>query len=187
MSNGLLDALKAIGWPDLPKAIDADYKKTWIQAIVKVRKYNGMESYALAVNDGDGKPRIIRDFGPAAIIAEVLSIHPYKEVESKAVVVPRFVNDAQRIKYLHKFGHKDDDIAALLSKEGKTPEQIKADRETVDGYLEQAAIKQERRLAEAEEEAAQLIAAADPKIIEKQTKARKYGRTATRKTQSSKS
>ena len=79
MNNGLLDALKEIGWPDIPKAIGANYKKRWIKAIVKVRKYNGLESYCIAVNDGDGKPRIIRDFGPTSIIADVISIHPYVE------------------------------------------------------------------------------------------------------------
>lgn len=187
MSSGLLDALKAIGWPDLPQPIGAGYKKTWIKAIVKVRKYSGVESYCLAVNDGQGKPRIIRDFGPTAIIAEILSIHPYEEAASHRII-PHFIDDEQRIKYLRKFGHKDAEIAALLSTENKPPEQIEADRAQVNGFIEQAALKQAKALSDIEEESKELRAIADPKLKEKKTKERKYGRTATpRKAKSSQS
>lgn len=187
MSNGLLDALKAIGWPDLPKPIGAGYDKTWIKAIVKVRKYSGVESYCLAVNDGQGKPRIVRDFGPTAIIAEILSIHPYEETASQRII-PRFTNDEQIVKYLHKFGHKDAVIAALLSTENKTSEQIEADRAQVNDLIEQAALQHAKALSDIEEESKELLAIADPKLKEKKQKERKYGRTATpRKAKSSQS
>lgn len=187
MSSGLLDTLKAIGWPDLPQPIGAGYKKTWIKAVVKVRKYSGVESYCLAVNDGGGNPRIIRDFGPTAIIAEVLSIHPYEETASQRII-PRFVSDEQRVKYLRKFGYKAAEIAALLSTENKTPEQIEANRAQVNSFIEQAALKQAKALSDIEEESKELRSIADPKLKEKKTKERKYGRTATpRKTKSSQS
>lgn len=73
-NNGLLQALKDIRWADLPKAIDTNYKDTWLKAIVKVRRTNGEESFCLAVNDGNGNPRFIRDYGATSIIAEVVSI-----------------------------------------------------------------------------------------------------------------
>lgn len=177
MNNGLLDSLKAIGWPDLPKAIGEGYKKKWIKAIVKVRKYSGVESYCLAVNDGNDQPRIIRDFGPTAIIAEVLSIHPYEETGKN--IIPRFTSDEQVFKYLKKNGYNPEELTLLLSAEDKTPEQIEADRAQLKGYIEQVAVKQVRVMSDADADAEKLAAMADPKLKEKKAKTRKYGRTTT--------
>lgn len=185
MSNGLLEALKEIGWPDLPKAIGKNYNKKWIKAIVKVRKYSGAESYCLAVNDGNDKPKIIRDFGPTAIIAELLSIHPYEETDKN--IIPRFTSDEQVLRYLTKSDFKAEEIAPLLSKDSKTPEQVEADRAQLKSYIEQVAIKQARFLSDADADAEKLAAMADPKLKEKKAKTRKYGRTAQPKTKRSKS
>lgn len=183
MNNGLLDALKEIGWPDLPQAIGKGYKKTWIKAIVKVRKYSGAESYCLAVNDGNDKPRIIRDFGPAAIIAEVLSIHPYEESEKN--IIPRFKSDEQIFKYLTKGNFKAEEIAPLLSTEGKTSEQVEADRKQLNGYIKQVAMEQAKIMSEINDHAKELVEMADPTLKEKNIKAKKYGRTTSRKTKRS--
>lgn len=180
MNNGLLDALKVAGCADLPKPIDNAYKKTWIKAIVKVRKYNGTESYCLAVNDGSGETRIIRDFGSTAIIAEVVSIHPYVEAPAQNII-PHFVNDEQRVKYLHKFGYNDAKIEALLSEDGKSFDQVENDRAIVNSYIEIAAIKHAKKLANIEEETNEFRAVADPKLKQKRTKENKYGKTAPRK------
>lgn len=185
MNNGLLDALKAIGWPDLPKAIGEGYKKKWIKAIVKVRKYSGVESYCLAVNDGNDQPRIIRDFGPTAIIAEILSIHPYEETGKN--IIPRFTSDEQIAKYLRKSEYDKSEVASLLSTEDKSPEQIEADRTKIKGYIEHVAMQQAKVLSDADADARELASMADPKLKEKKAKTRKYGRTAQPKTKRSKS
>lgn len=184
MNNGLLDALKEIGWPDLPKAIGEGYKKKWIKAIVKVRKYSGVESYCLAVNDGNDQPRIIRDFGPTAIIAEVLSIHPYEA--TTANIVPRFVSDEQRLKYLRKMGYNEADIKELLSTDNKSPEQVEADRKQINEYIEEVAMRQAKMMSDINEDARKRIEMADPELKEKNAKRKKYGKTATGKTSGSK-
>lgn len=184
MNNGLLDALKEIGWPDLPPAIGEGYKKTWIKAVVKVRKYSGAESYCLAVNDGNDKPRIIRDFGPTAIIAEILSIHPYEETGKN--IIPRFTSDEQVFRYLTKSDFKAEEIALLLSKDNKSPEQIEADRKQIKGYIEQVAMKQAKIMSDINDHAKKLVEMADPELKEKKAKTRKYGKTAPRKAKGSK-
>lgn len=180
MNNGLLDALKAIGWPDLPNPIDANYKKRWIKAIVKVRKYNGSESYCIAVNDGNGKPHIIKDFGPTSIISNVISIHPYEETSKK--LIPWFRTDRQIVSYLTKSDYDASEITALLSKDGKTPEQIKRDRDIVNGYIEQVAIEQARIMSAITTHAQQNLDMAAQEPTQTQTKKRKYVRTTARKT-----
>lgn len=184
MNNGLLDALKEIGWSDLPQAIGKGYKKKWIKAIVKVRKYSGVESYCLAVNDGNDKPRIIRDFGPTAIIAEILSIHPYEEAGKN--IIPRFTSDEQIIKYFRKSDYSESEIASLLSTKDKSPEQIESDRRQINGYIEHVAMRQAKAMSDAEDDARKLSEMADPELKEKKAKARKYGKTAPRKTKRSK-
>ena len=185
MNNGLEEALRVAQVGDLPPEIDKDYKKHWLKAIVKIQRSNGNIGYCLAVNDGNGDANIIRDFNPTGIIVNILSVHPYEEVTRN--IIPRFANDAQVIKYLCKSDFNRSDVELLLATEGKTPEQIKADREVVRGYITQVATKQARALEETKRISREINAMADPKLKEKNIKAKKYGRTATTKTKRSKS
>lgn len=180
MNNGLLDALKEIGWPDLPPAIDGKYKKKWIKAVARVRKSNGQISFCLVVNDGKDYPRIVRDFGPVAIICEILSIHPYEATTSN--IVPRFVSDEQRLKYLRKMGYNEADIKELLSTDNKSPEQVEADRKQINEYIEEVAMRQAKMMSDINEDARKRIEMADPELKEKNAKRKKYGKTATGKT-----
>lgn len=185
MNNGLEEALRVAQVGDLPPEIDKDYKKHWLKAIVKIQRSNGNIGYCLAVNDGNGGANIIRDFNPTGIIVNILSVHPYEEATRN--IIPRFANDAQVIKYLCKSDFNRSDVELLLATEGKTPEQIKADREVVKGYISQVATKQARALEETKRISREINAMADPKLKEKNIKAKKYGRTATTKTKRSKS
>ena len=185
MNNGLEEALRVAQVGDLPPEIDKDYKKHWLKAIVKIQRSNGNIGYCLAVNDGNGGANIIRDFNPTGIIVNILSVHPYEEATRN--IIPRFANDAQVIKYLCKSDFNRSDVELLLATEGKTPEQIKADREVVRGYITQVATKQARALEETKRISREINAMADPKLKEKNIKAKKYGRTATTKTKRSKS
>lgn len=177
-NNGLLQALKDIRWADLPKAIDTNYKGTWLKAIVKVRRTNGEESFCLAANDGKGNPRFIRDYVATSIIAEIVSIHPYEEAKSDKLI-PTFSSDEQVLKYFRKTKFKRSEIESLLSKDDKTSEQIEVDRARLNEYIEQVAIEQAKRVAEANESINKFVDAADPKLKDKNIKAKKYGRTAT--------
>lgn len=185
MSNGLEEALRIAQLGDLPPAIDDAYKRHWLKAIVKIQRSNGETGYCLAVNDGNNKPRIIRDFNPTGIIIRILSIHPYEETERN--IIPRFANDEQVVKYLCKNGFKRDEIVYLLKTEGKTDEQVNADKEILKSYIMQVANKQVQIKLESDEQARTLAAMADPKIKERKSKERKYGRTAKPKTERGKS
>lgn len=185
MSNGLEEALSIARLGDLSPAIDEKYRKQWIKAIVKVQRSNGSTGYCLAVNDGSDKPLIVRDLCPNGIIVNILSIHPYEE--SSDNIIPHFKSDAQVVKYLCKNRYDRAEVERLISLEGKTPEQIKADRDILKGYIRAAAMKQAQINSDSDEQARQFVEMADQKIIEKKVKARKHGRTATpRKTKGSK-
>lgn len=185
MNNGLEEALRIAQLGDLPPAIDDAYKRHWLKAIVNIQRSNGEIGYCLAVNDGNNKPRIIRDFNPTGIIVRVLSVHPYEE--SDRDIVPRFVNNEQILKYLCKYGYQRSELTALITKDGKTAEQINADNELIKGYIRQVANKQVQIKLESDEQARTLAAMADPKIKERKSKERKYGRTAKPKTERGKS
>lgn len=186
MNNTLETALRVAQLGDLPPAIDDAYKKHWLKAIVKIQRSNGEIGYCLAVNDGNNKPRIIRDFNPTGIIVRVLSVHPYEE--STRNIIPSFRSDEQILNYFRKTDFKREEIESLLSKEGKTSEQIKADRELLNSYITQVAIGQAIRVSNANAGLKKFADMADPNLKDKNAKAKKYGRTATpRKTKRSKS
>lgn len=182
MNYGLEAALRAAQIIDLPPAIDDKYKKTWIKAIVKVQRNNGDKGYCIGVNNGDNKPRIIRDFYPTGIIIGYLSIHPYEE--SARGIMPHFTSGTQILKYLCKYGYDRAEIERLLATDGKTDEQIKANKSVLKGYVAQVAAKQAQIKSESDEQAKKLVAMSDPKLIEKE---RKYGKTTPRKTKRGKS
>lgn len=184
MNNGIESALLVARVADLPPAIDDDYKKYWIKAIVKIQRSNGDTGYCIAVNDGSDRPRIIRDFNPTGIIAGILSIHPYEE--SERGIIPHFTSGRQILKYLCKYGYNPAEIEALLSTENKTTAQLAVDKAILKGYVTQVAAKQAMIKSESDEQARQLAAMADAKLKEKKTKERKYGRTAKPKTKRSK-
>lgn len=186
MNNGLEEALRVAQVGDLPPAIDDAYKKHWLKAIVKIQRSNGETGYCLAINDGNNKPRIIRDFNPTGIIVRVLSVHPYEE--STRNIIPFFNTEEQVIKYLCKSDFKREEIIPLIKTEGKTPEQINADNELIKGYIRQVANKQAQQVEATKQLGREIAAMADPKLKEKRIKAKKNGRTATtRKAKGSKS
>ena len=186
MNSGLEEALRIAQLGDLPPALDDAYKKHWLKAIVKIQRSNGETGYCLAVNDGNDRARIIRDFNPTGIIIKILSVHPYEE--STRNIIPFFNTEEQVIKYLCKSDFKRPEIEALLSKEGKTPEQINADNEVIKGYIRQVAVKQAQRTEATRQIGREIYAMTDPELKEKRIKAKKNGRTAvTRKAKGSKS
>lgn len=185
MNVSLETALRVTQLADLPPAIDEKYSKHWMKAIAKVQRSNGDVGYCLAVNNGDDQPKIIRDFNPTGVIIKILSIHPYVGTTRK--IVPHFINDAQIIKYLCKSDFNRADVEPLLATGNKSPEQIKADREVVNGYIAQVAAKQANLLEKTKQIGRELNAMADPKLKEKNIKTKKYGRTANGKNKRSKS
>lgn len=135
----LQGCLQAVGILELPKKITENYNKTWIKSIVLVKKCTGHESYCLCENDGCGKPIIKRDFGRSAAVVAIQSIHPYVELDKK--YTPDLRSDKQISLFLVKNGYKEDYIESLLSKDGKSSDQVKKDRNTIKEFITKSAIK----------------------------------------------
>lgn len=131
-------ALQKTGLRTLPKALTPNDSRVWITGIVLCRK-GGFETYALANNDGYGKPSITQDFGPCITISSVLSIHPIDVLDKR--LTPDLRSDKAVITFLSKNGYDEAQITAMLDKSAHaTPEEAKADREKVKGFVNQVAI-----------------------------------------------
>ena len=131
-------ALQKTGLRELPKALKPSDMQTFLSAIVLTKRINGIESYAYAENDGDGGINIKEDFGPCVRIQSIESIHPVKTIDRK--ILPDLRSDKQIVEYLCKSRYDKNEIEGLLSKDGKTIEQIKEDRAIIKGYISKQAI-----------------------------------------------
>lgn len=147
----LQECLEKTGLVKLPKKIDKNYKKKWIKAICLVKKSNGTENYCLCYNNGNDKPNIKQDFGPAAIITEFLGIYPYEVIEQNDIPVLR--TDKATLRFLVNSGYSSKEIQQLQSKEGKTDEQIAKDAETINQYVSIASMEMAQRKSKEEERA----------------------------------
>lgn len=138
-------ALQKTGLRELPKALLSDSQTVWVTAIVRVRKLTGIENYCLASNDGDGNVKITKDFGPAMVIKEILSIHPIETLDKR--FKPDLRSDKAIIAFLVKNGYDEALITSMLDKKSHdTPESAKADRITVQTYVNKVAIGLSQRM-----------------------------------------
>lgn len=142
----LQECLSAVGLRELPPKITASYNKTWLRAICLVTKVGGLKEYCLCDNDGNGHPVVKRDFGKCAAIVLIDSIHPYEEADKADI--PALDTDEKIIKYLCKSKHDKAEIQALLAIDGKSIEQIHADRATIDKYIKDIAHGYQKRKAD---------------------------------------
>lgn len=103
-------------------------------AIVKVRKNNMKVNYAIAENDGEDKPIIVKDFGSSAKIVEILEIRPYAHLND--LYIPDLRNKQDITKYLVANRVSEKYISNLLStkkEDGseKSEEEKKEDRSLI--------------------------------------------------------
>lgn len=141
----MTDALAYAHLKELPEKWE-DKTKIWIMAIIKVTKVNARSNYAVAINEGDGRPTIIKDFGTSAMVARIDGIYPYKYLNT--VSMPDLRSKQDIINYLGSFNYDVENVKYLLStknngNEDKTEEQRKADRETVKMWVIRTAIRNE--------------------------------------------
>ena len=80
----LLQVLEYTGQPCLPDEVDDNITPVWIYAIAKVMMTNLATGYAVVRNHFTDTPTIEKIFGNASV-ARVVSIHPYKFLDSKYV------------------------------------------------------------------------------------------------------
>ena len=140
------ECLSAVGLRSLPPKLDANDDRTWLRAIVLCTKVGGRKEYVLCENDGHGHPVVKRDFGICAAIVYIDSIHPYEFADK--TIVPTFKSDAEILFYLSKSRYDRAEIESLLSVEGKSPEQIQADREEITRRINDLALGAQKRKAE---------------------------------------
>lgn len=139
--KSLQESLRYAGVTELPAAAT---DSNWMNAIVLVRRITGDHNYCVAKNE-NGNARIIRSFGSIGMVSEIEAIYPYASLN------PNFVfkseDDDAILTHLTNYGYSYDEVSALLSTEGKTEGQIKADRGTIKLYIDEVAYK----LSKAEE------------------------------------
>lgn len=139
----LTDALSYAAKILLPEEYSPE-GQPWVMAIVHVTKCNAKSNYAIAKNDGDGRPAIIKDFGEPARIMRVNHIYPYVLLSN--MYIPDLRNHTDIINYLSDRGYDADNVRSLLGTKDKTgedkPDDIKkSDKNTVKGWVVREAIK----------------------------------------------
>lgn len=134
----LQSALQDFGIRELPKEWKPESNVVFLNGIALVRKVGGIQEYCRFVNNGFGLPAITKDYGTCAAIVSIDAIYPVEYVEKK--FVPDLRSNKAIIAFLSKNGHNENVISQLLSKDGKSPEQIEKDKAIVKDYINQASI-----------------------------------------------
>ena len=138
-TSTLGECLSATGLRSLPEPLKDGEKKIWIEAIVLVSK-GGLEEYCLATNNGLGIPSISRDFGACRAISRIISVHPIEQFDGKNII-PTFKDDNAILIYLTKNAYPVAVIENLLKTDGKTEQEIKTDREIINKYVVDLAMR----------------------------------------------
>lgn len=147
-------ALQLTGLSELPKPLTQSNNATWIRAIVLVTKLGGIQSYCLADNNGFGLPAIKHDLGPSKCIVSIDAIYPYEKLDKR--FTPDLRSDKQIVEFLSRNGHNAASIEALLSKEGKSQDDITADRAIVKSYIYNAGIQLAKKTLDEEQRCAEI-------------------------------
>lgn len=132
----LTDALMEARIAELPEEFvpGEDNGKTWVKAIVLVTKNNCSQNYAVAVNDGEGNPYVVKDFGSVASIVRVDKIYPFVYLAPHDI--PDLRNKREIVAFLSQIGHPESETMQMLSRThedgtDKTKEEIDNDRAEV--------------------------------------------------------
>lgn len=146
--DSLQQALQATGLRGLPKASSPTSKEIWLKGIALVSKFKGIKNYCL-VDNNNGRPHLTRDFGPALHIISIDEIYPYEVLDKKNI--PDLRSPEEIVKYLVSNGYQAEEIRNLLSKDGKSSDEVKKDKDIVKNYITIAAIKNAKIMAKERE------------------------------------
>lgn len=140
--ESLIDVLSIVRKNELGKEWDG--KKIWLRAIVKVTKCDNSKNYAVAENDGNNNPHIIRDFGNSAKITQIDAIYPTYYISENQK--PDLRNKTDICSFLSHAGYDKNNIEMLLSntdEEGneKTLDQKKQDKDYVKSLVDKVSIR----------------------------------------------
>lgn len=129
---------------ELSEPLKEGDNKIWIKAIAKVWKCDGSSNFCVVVNNGEGSPVVVKDYGNPATIMKYEEIYP--TLFLKEGYMPDLRKQSDCVEYLAKHEYKADEVSSYLSSkdengEAKTEERKKSDKEKVKKCIIKCAIK----------------------------------------------
>lgn len=170
--NEIFKVLNDIKTADIPEKIGEKYNKVWLKAVVRVRRKNGKIGFCLAENKGTGKPQIVKDYNPCGIIDEVISIHPYEEIDPLKMRPKKkyTYNDESLYRLLVREGMTEEEAEKKMSFEGKNDEEILKSREEIDEWLQGREFLRQKMIVEEERRCREIVEKQEEKTTKKRGK-----------------
>lgn len=134
------EALKDLGLLKLPNVIKPEDYPKLVDGIALVTKAGGSRNYVRVSGDGEKGLTVTKDYGAAAVIVSIDYVYAKSTLDIKKFMPDMRSND-QIVEYLRQSGYQVKEVMSLLSRKDKSAEQVKADRETVNGYIREASIR----------------------------------------------
>lgn len=171
----LQKALSEYGLRELPEEWSPESGVEVIDGIALVTKIGGIQDYCKVVNEGLGRFAIKRDYGKCARIISIDKIFPVNVLQKR--FAPVLKSDKDIVMFLSKNGHNAAAIESLLNTDGKTAEQIQADKAVVESYVNavaveiaQKTIKEEKRCKEITEYSKRIKVKKDEEKVARKTR-----------------
>lgn len=142
--DSLYAALNHLRLSEMPDEYDIDSGNIWVKSLVRVQKRDTTISYAIALNDGRGGYKFIKDFGRTSPIVQVLNNYPLVFLEKRDMPSLRKQDDF--IEFLKKYGYDEDECRELISRKdkdgnNKEEEKLKSDRNEIRARIREICIK----------------------------------------------
>lgn len=141
--DSLFDALNHLRLTEMPDEYNPDSGNIWVKSLVRVQKRDTSISYAIALNDGRGGYKFIKDFGRTYQIIKVLNNYPLAFLEKRDM--PSFRKQDDFIEFLKKYGYDEDECRALISRKdkdgnNKDEDVLKEDRDEIRSRIREICI-----------------------------------------------
>lgn len=142
--DSLFDALNHLRLAEMPDEYNPESGHIWVKSLVRVQKRDTSISYAIALNNGRGGYKFIKDFGRTSQIIKVLNNYPLVFLEKRDMPSLRKQDDF--IGFLKKYGYDEDECRALISRKdkdgnNKAEDVLKEDRAEIRARIREICIK----------------------------------------------
>lgn len=142
--DSLYEALNYLRLAEMPDEYDPESGNIWAKSIVRVQKRDTSINYAIALNDGRGGYKIIKDFGRISQIVKVLNNYPLAFLEKRDM--PSFRKQSEFIEFLKNHGYDEKECRALISRKdeegnNKPEDKLKSDRDEIRARIREICIK----------------------------------------------
>lgn len=115
--NSLYDMLTELKMNEIPEELPAETENIWVKALVRVQKRDTSINYAIALNNGRGGTKIIKDSGRMSTIVKILNIYPLNYLDKRDI--PTFNKQADYVMYLTNNGYDEEECKSLISRKDK--------------------------------------------------------------------